>query len=227
MTNTEEKWQEYQERFEKLFIEGLKKGLVLPYDEELISKLRNIYYGGLPLSISLLSEQLCSGNCYEMALLMTLAFSDDHFRLVDADIDGITLNPEKVRNYGSIPHYGNHCFVERLDDDGVVWVYDTSSGFVIERELYYQMENPVVTCINDKSSVLDFRETLGIDGKLNEDDLDMLPLILPNIESSDQNQSFVFDYANVLGLEIEMFKDFIGYDEMCDQLENEVKSFFW
>lgn len=226
MENAEEKWQEYQDRFEKLFIEGFKKGLVLPYDEELISKLRNAYYGGLPLSILLLSRQVCSGNCYEMALLMTLAFDDDDFRLVDADIDGITLNPEEVRNYGSIPHYGNHCFVERKDSNGITWVYDTTSGFIVERELYYQMENPIITCINKKSSVFEFRECLGIDGKLKENDMELIPLTLLNIEESVKGGLFAFDYSEILQREIEMFKDFIDYDELWAKLDSEVSDFY-
>lgn len=220
----EEKWKEYQDRFEKLFIEGFKKGLILPYDEKLIDSLREIYYGGLPLSIILLSRQVCNGNCYDMALLMTLGFENDDYRLVDADVNSITLRPDYSKKYGSTPHYGNHCFVERTDENGICWVYDTSSGFIIERNLYYQMENPVITKINDRDDIHEFRECLGIDGKLKDEDMGLIPFILLNIEESDN--SFGFDYSDILQREIEMFKEFIDYDDMQAKLDEGVKSFY-
>ena len=51
------------------------------YDKTLIERLRNIYDGGIPLSILLLVDKMCNGFCYERALLPTLGLTDKDFRV--------------------------------------------------------------------------------------------------------------------------------------------------
>lgn len=41
------KWQLHCFKDKNLLIWGLKNGLIFPYDDKLIEKLRNIYYGGI------------------------------------------------------------------------------------------------------------------------------------------------------------------------------------
>ena len=50
------KWDLHCKKEKMLLIYGLKNGLITLYDDELIEKLRNIYYGGIPASIILLSN---------------------------------------------------------------------------------------------------------------------------------------------------------------------------
>ena len=64
----------HQKKYKMLLIYGLSKGLIFPYDDELIERLRNVYYGGVPASIILLSNGLSNGYCYDRALLMARAF---------------------------------------------------------------------------------------------------------------------------------------------------------
>ena len=47
------RWKYYQLKRKKLILYGLKKGLITPYNDSLIEKLRTIYYGGIPASIIL------------------------------------------------------------------------------------------------------------------------------------------------------------------------------
>ena len=71
------KWNIHQKKYKMLMIYGLQHGLIFPYDEELIQKLRNVYYGGIPASIILLSNAMSNGHCYDRALLMSRAFLND------------------------------------------------------------------------------------------------------------------------------------------------------
>ena len=68
------KWDLHQKKYRFLLLYGLSHGLILPYDDELINKLRNVYYGGIPASIILLSNGMSNGHCYDRALLMSRAF---------------------------------------------------------------------------------------------------------------------------------------------------------
>lgn len=142
------KWELYNKKREILIYYGIANGLIHTYEEDdIIENLRNIYYGGIPASILLLSRTLCDGFCYDRALLMTFGMGNDDFKLVDADCDDIALNPTYIDKFkdSNDKHYGNHCFVERTKSDGSVWVYDTSKGLVYAKDLYYKIQRPKIT----------------------------------------------------------------------------------
>ena len=53
-----QRWNKWQDKRKRILIDGLTNGEIKPYDEKLVSKLRDIYDGGLPASIILLSNYL-------------------------------------------------------------------------------------------------------------------------------------------------------------------------
>jgi len=214
------KWWLYLLKRNLLFYKGIKSGLIHSYEKKLIENLRHVYYGGVPASVMLLSTRLCNGHCYDRALLITLGFEDDDFRLVDADIDGILLNPEYADDSKNNKHFANHCFVERKKKDGSVWVYDTSLGLVFDRDLYYQMEKPRITKVNDKQAVLDYCEYQDIKNADIENDKYALPIILPNIEAVAEVDDGI--YCDVLKNELELFKQEIGYDSICNEVNEDM-----
>ena len=63
-------WEEYKEYRRRTLVKGLNDKKVFPYDEKLLEKLRNIYDGGIPASIILLSNFLSNGRCYDNAYLL-------------------------------------------------------------------------------------------------------------------------------------------------------------
>lgn len=68
------KWNLHQKKANLLYSLGLKNGKIKTYDEELIQKLRKVYYGGIPASVILLSNGMTNGHCYDRALLMSRHF---------------------------------------------------------------------------------------------------------------------------------------------------------
>lgn len=105
--------------------------------------------------------------------------------------------------------------------DGTVWVYDTTIGFVCEKNLYYKMENPKITKINDKQSVLNYFEYQDIKNADIEKDKYILPITMPNIEmiaSVDDGM-----YKDILIYEIELFKEKIRYDDIVREVEEDMK----
>lgn len=217
------KWKLNRRRYDTLFAYGVKHGLIGAYNNKLIENLRHIYYGGLPASILLLHDKLSNGYCYDRGTLITLGFGDDDFRVIDANADSLRLNPQYIDEYrsekGSV-HFGNHCFAERVLKDGTTLVYDTSLGLIFEKNLYYKLENPKITKVNDKNSTLkflyyDFQQDSDIDnGKY------ALPLILPNIESClTPTQPF---YLEQLKQEIEILKQKVNYESMCKEMNDDI-----
>lgn len=220
-----EKWKLHKERYHLLFQYGVKNGLIHKYDEELIKNLRHFYVGGIPASILLLHGKLSNGHCYDRGPLIILGFGDDNFQVVDADIDSLGLNPKYIDEYKSGvtgEHFANHCFAERITKDGTTWVYDTSVGLVFEKNLYYQLENPKITKINDRETTLEF---LYYDFQRDSDiekDKYALPLILPNIEGClVPTQSY---YLEQLKQEVEILKREMNYDSICKEIHEDMKA---
>ena len=219
------KYKLYKKRHDLLFLYGAKKGLIRMYDDELLDNLRHVYYGGIPVTILLLHRSLCDGHCYDRGPLVTLGFGDDDFQVVDAEINNIKLNPKYIDQFkaGKLGvGFGEHCFAERTFKDGTTWVYDTSIGLVIEKNLYYKIENPKVRIVNNKNRTLeylykDFQKDSNI-----ENDKYVLPLILPNLEANlEPVQDF---YMDQLMEEFRILKEELDYDGICNEIHNDMKS---
>ena len=152
------KWNIHQKKEKFLMIKAAYKGYIKLYDEELLNRLRNIYYGGLPASILLLHRGICNGKCYDRATLLAYALNND-YDVVYANINNIKLNPLYVDDYKKDSTTAEHCYVIEKDNNGLDWVYDTSSGFIIEKNLYYKIEKPKERMRNSKEKTIDFKRT--------------------------------------------------------------------
>ena len=219
------KWDLHQKKHRLLLLWGLSKGYIAPYDDELIEKLRNIYYGGIPASVILLSNGMSNGHCYDRALLMSRAFLDDEgdVKLLYAAIDSLKLNPAFIRDD---PMYADHCIVERTTADGRKLIYDTSCGFVFDKDLYWLMERPKVRHSNGKDSIRRFIEE---DEDFHPEDVDRdkyaSTLILPMIELTygRPTEMYTMDGIELLQREIEHYKQVIDYDGVCREIDEDMK----
>ena len=227
MTTQEEIWKLHNEKLYELTIGGLKNGQIRPYDNKLIEKLRTIYYGGIPASILLLSNGMSNGHCYDRAMLMAQAFLDteDDVQLVYASVDSIKLNPLYINDED--PLYADHCFVERITKDGKHLIYDTTSGLIYDKELYWKIENPKVRKINTKDSIKEFIRTEEEYYPENiERDKYASTLILPIIELTYGKPLEMYSQIGngLLQREIEHFKKEINYDDLCKEVEEDMKN---
>ena len=211
-------WDLYKKRKSELFLLGIQRGLIKYYEDELLDEVRNIYYGGLPITVMLLHSGMANGNCYNLGRLVTLGFGCDDFRVVYADIDELKLNPMFISKYNNgelDSSYSVHCFAERKTKDGKTWVYDTSSGFVIEKTLYYRMQNPKIRDVKDRrDTVMSLKNEL-----LNcniEKDKKSLPFILPCLEAN--LKPIQFFYLDQLKSELSRFKQDVDYDFLCKNI---------
>ena len=219
------KWYLHQKKANLLYSWGLKNGKINAYDEELIQKLRKVYYGGIPASVILLSDGMTNGYCYDRALLMSRAFLDDEgdVKLLYATIDSLKLNPKFISDD---PLYAYHCIVERTTKEGKHLIYDTSSGFIYDKNLYWKMENPKVRHVNNKESIKKFLEE---DEEHYPEDLErdkyIAPLILPMIEMTFGKPTEMYSLKGIelLQREIEYYKNTIKYNDVVDEIDKDMK----
>lgn len=222
----EMKWKLHNYKIRKLLIWGLKNGLITTYDEELLEKLRNIYDGGIPASIILLSNAMSNGHCYDRAVLMSKAFldSDDDVQLLYATVDSLKLNPYYIND--DDPDYADHCIVERTTKDRKQYIYDTSSGFIYDKKLYWLMENPKVRKINKKRSIIKYvnSEEFYYPEDIERDKY-ASPLILPMIELTFNRPTEMYSQLGdgMLQREIELFKEKINYDAVCKEIDDDMR----
>lgn len=219
------KWDLHSYKQKVLLIWGLKNGLITPYDDQLIEKLRKVYYGGIPASVILLSNGMTNGHCYDRALLMSRAFLDDEddVQLLYADIDSLKLNPQYISDS---PLYADHCIVERITKDGRHLIYDTSAGFVYDKKLYWLMEHPKVRKINNKESIIKF---INEDEDFHPEDVErdkyIAPLVLPMIEKTFGRPTEMYSLLGIelLQREIEHYKKAINYDGVVEEIDQDMK----
>lgn len=224
---TEKKWELHKKKLQRLTYWGLKHGYVKPYNNKLIEKLRTIYYGGLPASILLLSNGMSNGYCYDRALLMALAFidTDDDVKLICAAVDSLKLNPEY--DCEEDPLYADHCFVERITQDGKHLIYDTSSGFIYDKRFYWIIEHPVIRKVIEKDAII----------KRNKEDEEYFPedierdkyaatITLPLIESTYGRPTELYSQLGIelLQKEIELFKEKIKFSEVCKEVDEDMRN---
>lgn len=216
------RWKLYQYKSKKMLILGLKTGLIAPYDDELIEKLRDIYEGGIPASIILLSDSLSNRHCYDRSILLAKAFLEgpDDVKLVYATIDSLKLNPNYNKNKDSS---ADHCFVERITKKGKHLIYDTSSGFVYDKNIYWLMEHPKVRKVNDKRSIIEY-----VKAEYNEDleeDKNYAPPIIPSIEAvyGKNNEMYSHEGVELLQREVENYKRKINYENLQQEINKDMK----
>lgn len=93
---------------------------------------------------------------------------------------------------------------------------------MFEKDLYYKLENPKITKVNDRDTTLrflyyDFQQDSDI-----EKDKYVLPLILPNIENClVATQPF---YLEQLKQEVEILKQEVDYDAVCKEIHEDMKA---
>ena len=221
----EEKWGLHRKRLEYLFFWGLKKGYISTYDDALIKKLRTIYYGGLPASVLLLCRGMSNGHCYDRALLLSRAFLDleDDIKLIYASINSLRLNPEYIDK--DDPLYADHCIVERVTKDDHHIIYDTSSGLMYDKNLYWKMEHPKVRKINGKKSIIEY---INKDEDYYPEDIERdkyaSTITIPIIEMNYKNKNELYAAKGIelLQREVEHYKKVIDYESVEKEVDEDM-----
>ena len=193
------------ECYNKMVLWGLSEGLIFPYDDKLIDKLRNVYEGGVPASLILLSTDMFSVAEIYRALILARALIDE-----EEDIEIIYLENNSVKD-GS-PRI--HCVVERTTAEGEHYIYDTYNGLMFSRKMYQFLEECKVTRTMGKDSIIRYmnqaREKNPERFQLDEN---AIAITMPILEKSLEKEPQFYEKVarDLLKNEIEYFKQKINY----------------
>lgn len=187
---------------------GLRTHNIMPYEQSLIERLREVYEGGLPASILLHIDRLCNGHCYDRATLISQGM--DKFDLVWGSIRGIRIRQCQNLTGQALMDESNHCWVERNG-----WVYDTSSGYRTKKWLYYLVERPIIRRRKNQ----DWCKKQAIYRMMSKHDFErdkwVLPIIIPLIEI----QIPTVVNSERAAFELNLFKQKIDYEAVCLELK--------
>lgn len=143
----------YKKGQQKDIIIGDFLGCVRSYDEELIEKLRDVYYGGVPASVYLLSNHLSNRHSRAMTEVLSRAFLDDKntidVRVLRVQKDITDFCPDTTDEKIII----EHSLVERTTTDGKDLVYDTANGVVFDKKAYEALQKPIVIGVKTRESI--------------------------------------------------------------------------
>jgi hypothetical protein len=224
-TSLDDEWLLHQKKNKELLIYGLQYGYIRPYNDKLIMRLRNITYGGIPASIILLSDYLSNGFCYERSILLAEALLDllQDIKLVYASIESLRINP-KIKDRDDLL-YADHCFIEGVYDNKK-YIFDTSLGFIFDKDIYIRMEKPIIRKENNKEKIIKYLE---MDKLYHSEDIErdkyMAPIVLPYIERVYGRATEMYSHDGILLLqrEIEHFKEVINYNEIYNNMNDDIK----
>lgn len=217
------KWELFKIKREIMFHYGIKHNKIFAYDEEMLSKLRDYYFGALPLSVLFLFQTTVDGFCYYRAPFVVYAFLDNDFYYVSGDADSIKLNPEYIDQHkqgilGEL--YGEHAVIVRKIDEDLELVYDVSLGLIFEKEFYYKMDNFKPRFTRNKEETIERANLECSDGSNFDQNKYDLPLILPLFENAQVVQEF---YTDALANEIKLLKEKSDYDKLIKNYQENKK----
>ena len=120
----------YYNKMKLLFDKGVSDNKIVPFDDELYDKMDQVYISGLPVSIHIkyLKPKFPPGKCYDRSLYMFFCFDDAI--LVRGDNKDLELEYGKEKS--------GHGWIEIGD-----YVYDPSLMMRFDKELYYEIYNPI------------------------------------------------------------------------------------
>ncbi len=208
-------FQKYQH---DMIFKGLREGNVFLYPPAFIDYLRPYTYGGVPLTLIMLVNEVCNGRCYDRAKMVSLAFDDA--TLVYGDIESLrcqskTGNPE-------------HAFIETREfGRDRTWVVDTSMGLIFDKDFYYDLEKVKVNKVYSKEQIMQMGEVYSVLSDDFESQKYVLTFWLPIIESvlESSNRLGTAVYKDFTKHEIEKLKSAVGYAEMKAEVDEEFQLF--
>lgn len=217
-----QRWQQFHRRRDELLLKGLENGSITPYSEEDITKCRQKTYGGLPISIIILSDGLCNGFCYDRALVLASALLEsDDIRLLYGDTDTFRLNPL----YADNPASWRHCILERTCKDGRKLIYDTAYGLIFDKEIYWEIERPQICHVRTKQEIAEYLEEenrIHPENAKEDKWLNLATIALLERTFDNTDEIYAQEGLKMLQREISFYKESIHYDELSRQVASDI-----
>lgn len=188
----------------KIFKEGLKQGKIAPFDQVTLSRLRRLYYSCFSALIYLYGDETNSKTIGSKVELLTFAFENDEYIIVHAKTDStreITFLKQNDLNHNS------YLEVKRGNK---IYVYDTFSMLMFDKDIYEKLEHPETLSISTKEKIQSFPNRSTDRNCYNSPhDIWLAVIMLPQIENALKTNP----YQEILSKEILRYKEEINYSK--------------
>ena len=191
----------------ELYNQAVAEGKITDFDQTVLTRLRKLYYGLYSGLIYMYYEPTNFNNIGNKAELMTHVLEDKSYQLVHGETDSTRNIPFFM--YG-VEHLDFNSWIE-VQEGQKVWVYDLFSMLKIEKGVYYKLENPNITQVISKSSIMSHPGRDREDYRFYHDGMNfMLIDIFPRMEKNLSTHPF----AKILAPEITRYKKDIDFDSI-------------
>lgn len=201
----------------EIFNKAYKMGLIQPFDQEVLTKLRRLYYSCIPGILYLFGEPTDFETISNKARLLTYVFENEEYDLVHADIDSI--KNIKFFEYNH-KHLDYNSYLE-VKKGNKVWIYDTFSMLKFDKGIYDELEHPSIRKRVPKMYIVSHPGREEDDFYSFKDEF-LLAGIIRKYELELKKNPF----KNMLKQELSRFKQEVKYDEIilkCQQTEEDIR----
>lgn len=191
----------------KLFRESLINGKIGNFDQSLISRLRQMYFGYYSAILYLFCFPTTFDNIGNKVELLAHALEDKDFKIVHGFTDSTRDIPFFM--YG-VEHLDSDSWIE-VREGHKTYVYDPFSLLKFEKDIFYQLEHPDVTGVVSKSTVQGHKMYRDSEFRTLTDGFNfMLTKSIPEMERSMPKHPF----KDILIPEICRFKKLVNYEKI-------------
>lgn len=200
----------------KIYEKAYKQGLIQPFDQELLTKLREIYFSCISGVLYLYCEPTSFETIANKMLILSHAFDNEDYELVH----GPTDSTRDIHFFlYKAPHLDFNSWIE-IKKGNRTWVYDTFSMLKIDKEVFYKLENPTIER-RIKSEQIKAHPSRIEDDFNHISDEWLLVSYIPRYEEECKNNP----HKNIIKPEIARFKERVGYDDIVKQYKQETMIF--
>ena len=202
----------------QIYKDSIKNGRITNFDQDIISKLRRMYYGFYSGLIYIYKDPTTFHNISNKLEIMTHALADKNYKIVHGDTDSTRDIPFFM--YG-VEHLDFNSWIE-VEEGNKVWVYDLFSLLKIEKNIYEQLEHPTIKKEIPKETITSHPAYDPYAFKNFHDGfIEMLLKEIPIMEKNMENHP----YKEILAPELVRYKNFINYDQRVLNLQVEEDKF--
>lgn len=202
----------------EIFKNGLLSGAIEPFQPDVISRLRRVYYSFYSGILYLYGEDTTFRTIGSKMEILSWIFAREDYTIVHGHTDSTReicfLDYQKE-------HLDFNSWVE-VTRGGKTFVYDTFSMLCFEKDIYYELEHPEITRKSPKEVIMRHPAKFN-DEHLRPDTAFWLFLgYIPNLMDNIDNHP----YKDILLPEITRYKNLISYDEEVTRWKEEVRQFY-
>lgn len=197
-----------------IYKNAILAGKISFFDQVTITRLRKLYYGLLSGLIYIYYEPTDFSNIGNKVELLSFAMTDRKYKIVHGETD--STREILFFKYG-VKHLDFNSWLE-VEEGHKVWVYDLFSMLKIEKDVYYQLENPKIKNTYPKSIIINhpgYDETAFLCYKNGFDFM-----LVPIMDDINKNLS-THPFREILSPEVTRFKKKINFDDLVLSYESE------